>query len=167
MSSMKSFLAASVLLTFAGTAAADNAASDKADMFTFTSTATVENSVMFPEENEQPQGATFMSGNADVNWSSGKKSSNTFKCAQWSSAPGMGLFNLFSVCTMTDTNGDMPRTAAGCVWGNKEMTETTCYGGLVNDVGPHKGKYGSVTWHTKVSPDGKTVTAWGTGQWNL
>jgi hypothetical protein len=155
---MKTLFAAALLLGASGAAA-------NAETFTFHSTGTVVNQVVAqPPGGEKPVVAVFLVGKTTNTWASGQTSKNDYSCANWTSTPG-SIFDTYLACTFTDTNGDKASLIAGCD-NNKDMTEGDCWGGLNGLDGPHKGKTGTMAWHSKNNADGKTGDSWGTGQWN-
>jgi len=155
---MKTLIVAIITLGVTASAAS-------AETFTFTSTSTLQNAVVAPVKDAKPVQAAFITGTTKATYASGRATTNTFQCADWSSTPG-SLFDAYAACTYTEPGGDTASIVAGCDYANKEQTEADCVAGLNGLDGPHKGKSGTMSWHAKTSADGKTGSSAGTGQWN-
>jgi len=121
--------------------------------------------VVAPNPSGVPVVASFITGTSETTYASGKKDSNTFSCANWSTEHS-SIFKAEGACTFTNQNGDKASIVSGCDYTNKDQTESDCWGGLMGLTGSITGKTGTMAWHSVVNPDGKTGSAAGTGQWN-
>lgn len=155
---MKTLLAA-VLLLGASSAAA------KAETFTFSTTSTATNQIIAAVANDKPVVAAFATGSGQNVYASGKKTTDTFNCANWSATAG-SIFQTYGACVYTELTGDQASIVIGCDFTNKAQTEADCWGGLTGTVGSVANKTGTISWHQKLGADGKSGTASGTGQWN-
>lgn len=148
-----------LLLASASTLAAN------AESFTFTSTSTVQNAVVALGSDGKPVTAVFIAGQSKAAYASGKATTNSFTCANWSATPG-SIFDSYGACTFSEPGGDNASMIVGCDYSNKDQTEGDCWAALNGLDGPHKGKTGTMSWHNKNNMAAKTGTAAGTGQWN-
>lgn len=153
------YVVLALLLASASTAAAN------AESFTFTSTNTVQNAVVAIGSDGKPVQAAFSAGQSNATYASGRMTTNTFSCANWSSTPG-SIFDSYGACNYSEPGGDSASIIAGCDYANKDQTEVDCWGALNGLDGPHKGKTGTMSWRQKIDMTAKTGTAVGTGQWN-
>ncbi len=136
-----------------------------AETFTFTSKSTVANQIVAPTTGGPPVAAVFISGTSETIFASGKKGSNIFNCAQWSSTPGF-VFMTVGACTFVDQNGDKASIISGCDFTNKDQSQQNCWGGLTGLTGAVAGKSGTISWHATNNADGKSGSSAGVGQWN-
>jgi hypothetical protein len=136
-----------------------------AESFTGKSTSAPISSNTFPT----PDGKSIISGTLSFSGqsvsASGKATTNKGTCNEWTTPPG-SIFQANGVCNYTDSSGDTASILIGCDFANKEMNEGDCWGGIAGTAGPHAGKSGTISWHFKPSPDGKSGTSLSVGQWN-
>jgi len=136
-----------------------------AETFTFSSTSTLGDAVTAVMADGKPVTAAFLSGKSQATYASGRSTTNTFQCANWSAAPG-SVFDAFGACTYVEAGGDTASIVVGCDYTAKDQSQSDCWGALSSQDGPHKGKSGTIAWHAKLNADGKTGVSTGTGQWD-
>jgi hypothetical protein len=151
---MKTVLA-SIVVLLASTSIAN------AESFTFASTATTTDRVGGPVAGGKPVGASMSSGESNVTYASGKKSTSKTHCANWSAPPGQ-LFTSTGFCT-GEEGADKYTVAFSCQGDEKGGD---CWGRLTGTGGAFQNKTGTVTWHGTQNADGKGGTATGQGAWN-
>lgn len=142
-----------------------SAVTANAESFTFTSTSTGSNQIVAPITGGKPVTSGSLAGTSQVTYASGKKTTNTFNCNNWSTPPG-SLFQGNGACLFSEPGGNQASIVSGCDFTNKDQSESDCWGALTGMAGAWANKTGTISWHAKTSADGKTGTASGTGQWN-
>lgn len=152
---MKLIFASAVLLCASITAA-------QAESFTFEATATITNAVMLTS-GPAPYGATMSKGTSQVTYASGKKATNNFTCAAWTTPPG--VTNQNGACLFSESAEDTASIASACAVDAK-TNMADCWGQLRGISGRYKGKTGTISWHGTISADQKTGKSVGTGMWN-
>src|SRR5579863_3976948 len=137
--------------------------SAQAETFMFSGATTAVNGVTV----KTPRGATigggYSEGRGTTTYAGGKTVDSSSRCLGWSGPPG----DIFShvVCTVSDPTGTA-EVSARCLPDVKIATEQSCTGGIWGTGGAVAGRTGTLTWHSKAAPDGKTGAYNGVGQYN-
>ncbi|HEY5288612.1 MAG TPA: hypothetical protein VIJ59_01135 [Caulobacteraceae bacterium] len=153
---MKTIVLAALLLGGSAVAA-------HAESFTFKGTSTSANGVAAARPDGKLMTAGFSNGTGQTTMASGKVLATTSSCAGWSSQPA-DIFAQHGICTFSDATG-----AGTILFGCnpiKDPAEADCVGRLGGTGGAYAGRTGTITWHAKNSPDGKTGAVWGEGHWD-
>ena len=134
-----------------------------AEAFTFTSTGTLTNQVGAPGPMGRPVGASFANVESQTTWASGKKTTSKGTCATWTAPPGGGI-TTNGACILNESDGGFAASFA-CASLDDKNTTANCWGAITGASGKYKGLGGTISWRAKLSADGKTNSAVGTGQW--
>lgn len=132
-----------------------------AETFTFTSTGTDIATVTTPG----PNGSVRVAGVAAVKGMTtmaSKTAPTSGQCATWPSMPG-DIFASHGMCSISDPSGAF-YIRYGCNPA-KEPMQDNCVGGIWGAGGAYAGRSGTLAWHGKAAPDGKSGVSEGAGQW--
>ena len=146
---MKRFLAA-LALVCAPVAA-------QAETFTFRTTSTPIDRVMWPASTGLPVGASIFNSTSVTTYADGKVSTTKGKCTNWGTPPGSQFF-LAGACTYGDASGELYTVQFNCQTTGKPQ-ESDCWGRLTGVGGAFKGRTGLIAFHS----GGK---GGGAGLWN-
>lgn len=134
-----------------------------AESFTFTVTNAPKDQIVAMTPGK-PIAAGFFTSTAKAVYAGGKTSTSNADCAQWST-PDNAIFQGSGVCVYTEANGDKASIVFSCAFTTPDQAEANCWGALTGMAGSRAKKLGSITWHSKMSTDGKG-SAVGVGMWN-
>ena len=134
----------------------------QAETFTFTGTGTNTNQIAIQTPNGAPLTAAFGTSKTQTTYAGGKTVTIDSTCANWPAIPG-DIFREHGMCTFTDSTG-AGYIRFGCNPA-KEAMESNCVGGIWGSSGVYAGRSGTMAWHGKPAPDGKSGLIAGAGQW--
>lgn len=152
------------LLCISAAAILASVATAQAESFSFNGTGQVTNQVQAVGPQGQPVGATFANIESQTNWASGRKTTARGTCANWSVTPQGGITSN-GACTLTDAGGGTFSMSFACAALDTKNTMANCWGSMVGTGGVYRGKAGTISWRAKASPDARSNTSAGSGQW--
>jgi hypothetical protein len=133
-----------------------------AETFTFTGTSKIiDGVVLLPATpSGRPAGAQVFTGATLATFADGKTVTTNGKCAAWVLPPGSPFGNS-GVCHYTEDKAPVYALQYSCEIPEKGGAGVNCWGELIGEGGPWKGRTGTVAFFSLTG--GSTR---GTGQWN-
>jgi hypothetical protein len=111
-----------------------------------------------PLPDGSPLVGTFTRSNVTTTFADGRKETGTTTCVLMTQPEHDSIFTAHRVCDVTLGDGTYT-SVSGCNYLNKDMTDTSCVGGLIGKTGAYAGRQGN---YSTSSISGKTVII---GQW--